>query len=58
MRQHEQMFPASLIDNIAQTIEQARRQVRSTVNQAMMIGYWQVGRLIVEHEQQGQQRAE
>lgn len=58
MSQPEQGIPPSLIDSIAQAIEQARAQVRSAVNQAMVISYWQVGQLIVEHEQQGQQRAE
>ena len=42
-------IPQSLIQAIAQTIEQARGQVRNAVNQAMVVSYWQVGRLLVEH---------
>ncbi|RDH42135.1 PDDEXK nuclease domain-containing protein [Zooshikella ganghwensis] len=49
---------SSLVQAIAQHIEQARTEVRRTVNSAMVQSYWEVGRLIVDHEQQGQQRAE
>ena len=35
----------------------ARTQVRQTVNTAMVQTYWQIGRLIVEGEQGGEQRA-
>jgi hypothetical protein len=37
--------------------EQARVQVRQSVNSAMMASYWEIGRLVVEREQQGQARA-
>jgi predicted nuclease of restriction endonuclease-like (RecB) superfamily len=46
-----------LVSQIAQVIEQARKQVRQSVNSVMVASYWEVGRLIVEHEQQGQVRA-
>jgi len=46
-----------LFQDIADVIRQARQQVRQTVNTAMVQSYWQIGHLIVEHEQQGQQRA-
>ncbi|AQP98795.1 hypothetical protein B0W48_02660 [Pseudoalteromonas aliena] len=49
--------PAILIE-IKQVIEQARKQVKQTVNHAMVNAYWQIGRLIVEQEQQGATRAE
>ncbi|MGP4930978.1 PDDEXK nuclease domain-containing protein [Pseudoalteromonas nigrifaciens] len=49
--------PAILIE-IKQVIEQARKQVKQTVNHAMVSAYWQIGRLIVEQEQQGATRAE
>lgn len=48
----------SLISAITHQIEQARRQVRQVVNTAMVQSYWEIGRLIVEHEQQGNRRAE
>jgi len=46
-----------LFQDIADVIRQARQQVRQAVNTAMVQSYWQIGHLIVEHEQQGQQRA-
>jgi len=47
----------SLFQGIVGVIQQARSQVRQAVNEAMVQSYWQIGHLIVEHEQQGQQRA-
>ncbi|AFU19806.1 PDDEXK nuclease domain-containing protein [Actinobacillus suis] len=47
----------NLIQNIAQIIEQAKSQVRQTVNTAMVQSYWEIGRLLVEDEQQGEERA-
>ncbi|MCC5902103.1 MAG: hypothetical protein JJT87_09255 [Halomonas sp.] len=47
-----------LVNAITQQIEQARGQVRQAVNTAMVQSYWEIGRLIVEHEQQGNRRAE
>ena len=49
---------SSLVSAITQQIEQARGQVRQAVNTAMVQSYWEIGRLIVEHEQQGSSRAE
>lgn len=47
-----------LIGNIVKIIQQARSQVRQTVNSAMVQSYWEIGRLLVEDEQQGKERAE
>ncbi|MGY4676045.1 PDDEXK nuclease domain-containing protein [Ursidibacter arcticus] len=47
-----------LIGNIVKIIQQVRSQVRQTVNSAMVQSYWQIGRLLVEDEQQGKERAE
>ena len=46
-----------LIHQITEVITQARQHVRQSVNSAMVASYWEIGRLIVEHEQQGQARA-
>ncbi|MDY0137550.1 MAG: PDDEXK nuclease domain-containing protein [Thiomicrospira sp.] len=46
-----------LISQISELVAQGRAQVRQSVNQVMVQTYWQVGRLIVEHEQQGEARA-
>ncbi|MBS9780980.1 MAG: DUF1016 family protein [Gammaproteobacteria bacterium] len=48
----------NLINTISQLIEQARNQVKRNVNNTMVQLYWEIGRLIVEDEQQGEQRAE
>lgn len=42
---------------IADVVAQAHQQVRQAINSGMVQTYWQIGRLIVEHEQQGQARA-
>lgn len=55
--QHPAAFSV-LVSAITQQIEQARGQVRQAVNTAMVQSYWEIGRLIVEHEQQGNSRAE
>ncbi|MGP9632004.1 PDDEXK nuclease domain-containing protein [Halomonas sp. AOP43-A1-21] len=49
---------SDLVSAITQQIEQARGQVRQAVNTAMVQSYWEIGRLIIEHEQQGNSRAE
>ena len=46
-----------LVGQIARVIEQARSHLRQSVNHAMVASYWEIGRLIVEHEQAGQARA-
>jgi predicted nuclease of restriction endonuclease-like (RecB) superfamily len=46
-----------LLSAIRQIIEQARYRVQQTVNSEMVLAYWHIGRVIVEGEQQGQQRA-
>jgi predicted nuclease of restriction endonuclease-like (RecB) superfamily len=48
---------APLLTHIAAVIQQSRQQAQLAVNSAMVQCYWQIGRLIVEHEQQGQARA-
>ena len=55
-----EMNPARLTElanAITAQIEQARGQLRQTVNSVMVQSYWNIGRLIVEDEQQGESRA-
>ncbi|KAB1061467.1 PDDEXK nuclease domain-containing protein [Salibacter halophilus] len=47
-----------LYDDIRKVIEQARSKAYRAVNQAMVKAYWHIGRLIVEEEQKGEERAE
>jgi len=49
---------ADLVTQIATQVEQARQHVRQAVNTAMVESYWQIGHMIVEHEQHGNSRAE
>lgn len=46
-----------LFQQISGLVQQARRQLQRSVNSAMAHTYWQIGRLIIEHEQQGESRA-
>lgn len=48
----------SFLQDIRQMLQQARQQAYSAINSAMVEAYWNIGRRIVEEEQQGSQRAE
>lgn len=54
----QSLIPSSLYGAISEVIQQARQQVKQAVNLQMVQAYWHIGRLIVEQEQQGQERAE
>lgn len=47
----------ALYAQIHDVLQQARRQAKRSINQTMVQAYWQVGKLIVEHEQGGEDRA-
>ncbi|MGH8672728.1 MAG: DUF1016 N-terminal domain-containing protein [Burkholderiales bacterium] len=47
----------SLYREVRSVLERARASAYRAVNVAMVRAYWQVGRLIVEHEQSGRRRA-
>lgn len=47
-----------LFAQIKQMLDEARRKIARTVNSATVEAYWQVGKYIVEYEQQGETRAE
>jgi predicted nuclease of restriction endonuclease-like (RecB) superfamily len=46
-----------LLNGVAELLEQARKYSARSVNAIMTQTYWEVGRRIVEHEQQGKKRA-
>lgn len=50
--------PDKLYEVISKIIEQARNTVYRTANTEMVHAYWNIGRTIVEEEQQGEARAE
>jgi predicted nuclease of restriction endonuclease-like (RecB) superfamily len=47
-----------LYDRVSALIVDARSRVRSAVNQAMVLTYWQIGQVIVEDEQGGKVQAD
>lgn len=51
------LIDSQLLDAIREVLHQARSQLQKTVNHTMVQAYWQIGRLIVEQEQQGERRA-
>lgn len=48
---------SQLIDNIGNTVNEARNNLAQAVNSIMVDAYWQVGQQIVEFEQKGNSRA-
>ena len=46
-----------IYSEIKETLLLSRNQAYSAVNFAMVQAYWQIGRIIVEHEQNGNARA-
>ncbi|PWV49571.1 DUF1016 N-terminal domain-containing protein [Chitinophaga sp. S165] len=47
----------SLFNNIAQIISEARQTAYRSSNSIMLRMYWEIGRLIIEDEQKGQEKA-
>lgn len=48
----------AMISEIRDLLAGARQRVATQVNTELLTTYWNVGRIIVEHEQQSQDRAE
>ena len=46
-----------MIEQIKQVMMQARANVAQTVNNELIAAYWNIGRIIVEHEQENNERA-
>jgi hypothetical protein len=49
---------SSLLTHIRDCLYHARQHIQQSVNHVMVETYWTIGKLIVEHEQNGQYRAE
>ncbi|MDO9548900.1 MAG: PDDEXK nuclease domain-containing protein [Candidatus Marinimicrobia bacterium] len=47
-----------LIHSIGAALDAGRRQAVQQVNETMVLTYWEIGRYIVEYEQQGEKKAE
>src|SRR3989344_1104806 len=48
----------TIYETIRQIIEEARSTAYRAVNFAMVKAYWQIGKVIVDEEQEGRERAE
>lgn len=48
----------NFINDIKSLVSKARSQAYAAVNQAMVKAYWNIGKRIVEEEQQGKERAD
>nr|WP_314931058.1 PDDEXK nuclease domain-containing protein [Shuttleworthia satelles] len=47
----------NFLENVSEVLVQARKKAKSAVNLAMVYAYYEIGRMIVEEEQHGQNRA-
>ena len=47
-----------IVKNVIDLLENARKKVVTTFNQTMVLTYFEIGRMIVEEEQKGENRAE
>lgn len=52
------LYDPNFIGEIKQIVTQARQKAYAAINSAMVEAYWQMGRRIVEQEQQGKDRAD
>jgi predicted nuclease of restriction endonuclease-like (RecB) superfamily len=55
---NQSLIPVSLLNDIRDILENARSHIQHSVNSQMVQTYWHIGRLIVEQEQQGNERAQ
>ncbi len=49
---------SDMISEIKEILQSARMNVARQVNTELLTAYWNIGRIIVEHEQNSQERAE
>jgi len=50
-------LPLQLVTQLRDLLQKSRQQLQQNINTTMVHTYWQVGRLIVEQEKQGSERA-
>ncbi|ADV43799.1 YhcG family protein [Bacteroides helcogenes] len=55
---HIALHSANFIHEIKQIVTEARQKAYTAINSAMVEAYWQMGKRIVEEEQQGKERAD
>lgn len=52
-----QIEKQNLYTKVIELLNQARQNVAQTINNTMATAYFEIGRMIVEEEQQGKERA-
>ena len=52
------LYNPDFVREIKQIVAQARQKAYAAINSAMVDAYWQMGKRIVEQEQQGKDRAD
>ncbi len=57
MNDNQLAVPTQLLKELRSLLQQSRQELQQNINTTMVHTYWQVGRLIVEQEQQGNERA-
>ena len=45
------------LKNVSEVLEKARKNAKTAVNLSMVYAYYEIGRMIVEEEQHGENRA-
>ena len=55
---NEMLIPQDMISQIREIMNAARYNVAREVNNEQLLAYWNIGRVIVEHEQNNNERAE
>ena len=54
----ENIVTSNFFDKVLEVLKNARKQAKTALNISMVYSYYEVGRMIVEEEQNGEQRAE
>ena len=54
----ENIVKSDFFDRVLEVLKNARKQAKMALNISMVYSYYEVGRMIVEEEQNGEQRAE
>jgi len=54
----QELSSNSLYSTISELLKNSRNKVYNTINQTMVLTYYEIGRMIIEDEQQGKYRAE
>ena len=55
--ENNSLMTNEMIEQIKQVMGQARANVAKVVNNELITAYWNIGRIIVEHEQESNERA-